>query len=164
MTTSRSRRTITALAVAGAAAVAAGTVGITVAVADSDATSAGSGQVHQQSQDAAAVSHAAAGNDQAGQNQPPKGARATVEVTPNPTAKRGQEVTITGSCGGGTGLKTVVGGLLANPSLVDVQIVDPGPDHYVAKAKLAENIGNGVGPVLVDCGGEAGVTLLVTHV
>jgi hypothetical protein len=25
-------------------------------------------------------------------------------------------------------------------------------------------IGNGVGPVFVDCGGEAGVTLLVTHV
>jgi hypothetical protein len=34
----------------------------------------------------------------------------------------------------------------------------------VAKATLARGLGNGVGPVFVDCGGEAGVTLLVTHV
>lgn len=159
MTTNRNHRTVTALAAAGAAAVAAGALGITVASADSTTTA--------ESTPAAftAVAHDAAGNSGAKpQNQPPKGARATVEVTPNPTAQRGQEVTISGNCGGGTGLKAVVGGLLANPSLVDVRIVDPGPDHYLAKAKLAQNIGNGVGPVLVDCGGEAGVTLLVTHV
>ncbi|QWF84006.1 hypothetical protein [Amycolatopsis sp. CA-230715] len=161
MSTNRNRRTVTALAAAGAAAVAAGALGITVASADS-ATTAGSTPVDQQN----AAAAKAAGHETQGtqRNQPPKGARATVEVTPNPTAQRGQEVTITGNCGGGTGLKAVVGGLLANPSLVDVQIVDPGPDHYVAKAKLAQNIGNGVGPVLVDCGGEAGVALLVTHV
>ncbi len=96
--------------------------------------------------------------------QPPKGARATVEVTPNPTTYRGQEVTITGSCGGGTGLKSVLGGFPEHPALENIRIVDAGPDHFVAKATVAQHIGNGVGPVFVDCGGEAGVTLLVTHV
>jgi len=96
--------------------------------------------------------------------QPPKGARATVEVTPNPTTHRGQEVTITGSCGGGTGLKSVLGGFPEHPALENIRILDAGPDRYVAKATVAQHIGNGVGPVFVDCGGEAGVTLLVTHV
>jgi hypothetical protein len=99
-----------------------------------------------------------------GHNKPPKGARATVRVSPNPTTERGQEVTITGDCGGGTGLKSVLGGFPDHPALVNIRIVDAGPDHFVAKANLAPNIGNGVGPVFVDCGGEAGVTLLVTHV
>ncbi|GLY37335.1 hypothetical protein Amsp01_033590 [Amycolatopsis sp. NBRC 101858] len=96
--------------------------------------------------------------------QPPQGARATVEVTPNPTTQRGQEVTITGSCGGGTGLKSVLGGFPEHPALENIRIVDAGPDRFVAKATVARHIGNGVGPVFVDCGGEAGVTLLVTHV
>ncbi|MGW4521808.1 hypothetical protein [Amycolatopsis sp. NPDC004378] len=100
----------------------------------------------------------------AGQQQPPKGARATVQVSPNPTTRRGEEVTITGGCGGGTGLKSVLGGFPEHPSLENIRIVDAGPAHFVAKATLAQHIGNGVGPVFVDCGGEAGVTLLVTHV
>jgi hypothetical protein len=97
-------------------------------------------------------------------NQPPEGARATVQVSPNPTTYRGEEVTITGSCGGGTGLKAVHGGFPERPALENVRIVDAGPDHFVAKATVSQHIGNGVGPVFVDCGGEAGVTLLVTHV
>jgi hypothetical protein len=97
-------------------------------------------------------------------NQPPKGARATVQVSPNPTTRRGQEVTITGNCGGGTGLKSVLGGFPDRPALENVRVLDAGPDRFVAKATVAEHIGNGVGPVFVDCGGEAGVTLLVTHV
>ncbi|MFJ7213932.1 hypothetical protein [Amycolatopsis sp. NPDC098790] len=96
--------------------------------------------------------------------QPPQGARATVEVTPNPTTHRGQEVTITGDCGGGTGLKSVLGGFPDRPALENIRILDAGPEHFVAKATVAQHIGNGVGPVFVDCGGEAGVTLLVTHV
>jgi hypothetical protein len=96
--------------------------------------------------------------------RPPKGARATVRVSPNPTTERGQEVTITGDCGGGTGLKSVLGGFPDNPALVNIRILKDDPDGFVAKANLAPTIGNGVGPVFVDCGGEAGVTLLVTHV
>lgn len=96
--------------------------------------------------------------------QPPKGARATVQVSPNPTTQRGQEVTITGNCGGGTGLKSVLGGFPDRPALENIRILKSGPDEFEAKATLSEHIGNGVGPVFVDCGGEAGVTLLVTHV
>ncbi|EOD64970.1 hypothetical protein [Amycolatopsis vancoresmycina] len=96
--------------------------------------------------------------------QPPKGARATVQVSPNPTTHRGQEVTITGNCGGGTGLKSVLGGFPEHPALENIRILETGPDRFVAKANVAGHIGNGVGPVFVDCGGEAGVTLLVTHV
>jgi hypothetical protein len=58
----------------------------------------------------------------------------------------------------------VLGGFPDNPALVNIRIVKAGPEHFVAKANLAPTIGNGVGPVFVDCGGEAGVTLLVTHV
>ncbi|MFI5611449.1 hypothetical protein [Amycolatopsis sp. NPDC051903] len=94
---------------------------------------------------------------------PPKGARAVVRVSPNPATAHGQEITITGNCGGGTGLKTVVGGLPGHPALADLTIVDPNPAHYRATARVSDRIGNGVGPVFVDCGGEAGVTLLVTH-
>ncbi|MFC0111293.1 hypothetical protein [Kibdelosporangium aridum] len=99
-----------------------------------------------------------------GQHKPPKGARATVRVTPNPTTERGQEVTITGDCGGGTGLKSILGGFPDKPALVNIRILKDDPNGFLAKANLAPNIGNGVGPVFVDCGGEAGVTLLVTHV
>ncbi|MER5394170.1 hypothetical protein [Saccharopolyspora sp. NPDC002686] len=94
----------------------------------------------------------------------PEGARAAVQVTPNPTTERGQEVTITGHCGGGTGLRAVVSGVDGRPVLEDVEIIESGPERFEARAKLRETVGNGVGPVLVDCGGEAGVTLLVTHV
>lgn len=97
-------------------------------------------------------------------DQAPKGARATVRVSPNPTAHRGEELTITGNCGGGTGLKSVLGGFPDRPVLENIRILETGPDHFVAKATLAAHVGNGVGPVFVDCGGEAGVTLLVTHV
>ncbi|MEO3805246.1 hypothetical protein [Nonomuraea sp. B1E8] len=97
--------------------------------------------------------------------KPPKGARAVVRVSPNPTTKRGQEVTITGHCGGGKGLKAVLAGLdRKHPVLQNIRIVEDNPKGFVAKATLAPKIGNGVGPVFVDCGGEAGVTLLVTHV
>ncbi|MGW0595248.1 hypothetical protein [Streptosporangium sp. NPDC002607] len=97
--------------------------------------------------------------------KPPKGARAVVQVSPNPTAKRGEELTITGHCGGGKGLKAVVSGAYGGvPSLENIRIIDDNPKKFVAKATLSRKIGNGVGPVFVDCGGEAGVTLLVTHV
>lgn len=97
--------------------------------------------------------------------KPPKGARAVVQVSPNPTTRRGQEVTITGHCGGGKGLKAVLGGIdRERPTLQNIRIIDDNPKGFVAKATLARNIGNGVGPVFVDCGGEVGVTLLVTHV
>ncbi|MFI7538596.1 hypothetical protein [Streptosporangium sp. NPDC049376] len=97
--------------------------------------------------------------------KPPKGARAVVQVSPNPTTERGQEVTITGHCGGGKGLKAVIAGIdLKNPVLQNIRIVKDDPKGFVAKATLSPKIGNGVGPVFVDCGGEAGVTLLVTHV
>ncbi|AQZ60662.1 unnamed protein product [[Actinomadura] parvosata subsp. kistnae] len=97
--------------------------------------------------------------------KPPKGARAVVQVSPNPTARRGQEVTITGHCGGGKGLKAVLAGLdREHPVLENIRIVRDDPKRFEAKATLSPRIGNGVGPVFVDCGGEAGVTLLVTHV
>ncbi len=97
--------------------------------------------------------------------KPPKGARAVVQVSPNPTTRRGQEVTITGHCGGGKGLKAVLAGVdRKNPVLKDIRIIDDNPKGFVAKATLSPKVGNGVGPVFVDCGGEAGVTLLVTHV
>ncbi|SEN42160.1 hypothetical protein [Nonomuraea pusilla] len=54
--------------------------------------------------------------------------------------------------------------MTGKPVLVNVRIIDDNPKRFVAKATLAPEVGNGVGPVLVDCGGEAGVTLLVTHV
>ncbi|MFD8528470.1 hypothetical protein ACFV0L_13755 [Streptosporangium canum] len=96
--------------------------------------------------------------------RPPKGARAVVQVSPNPTAKRGEEVTITGHCGGGRKLNAVLSGFGGRPVLKNVRIIDDNPDGFVAKATLSREIGNGVGPVFVDCGGEAGVILLVTHV
>ncbi|OUC99062.1 hypothetical protein [Streptosporangium minutum] len=96
--------------------------------------------------------------------RPPKGARAVVQVSPNPTARRGEEVTITGHCGGGKKLNAVFSGFSGRPVLKNIRIIDDNPDGFVAKATLSREIGNGVGPVFVDCGGEAGVTLLVTHV
>ncbi|MFI7053510.1 hypothetical protein ACIBLB_15755 [Streptosporangium canum] len=96
--------------------------------------------------------------------RPPKGARAVVQVSPNPTARRGEEVTITGHCGGGRKLNAVLSGFGGRPVLKNIRIIDDNPDGFVAKAILSREIGNGVGPVFVDCGGEAGVTLLVTHV
>lgn len=95
---------------------------------------------------------------------PPRGARAVVHVTPNPVTEPNQEVTITGDCGGGTGLRNVHAGLTENPALVDVTIVDAGPDRFEAKARLRDGIGHGAGPVVVDCGGELGSTILVTRV
>ncbi|MFI7613673.1 hypothetical protein ACIBP6_20825 [Nonomuraea terrae] len=97
--------------------------------------------------------------------KPPKGARAVVQVSPNPTTRRGQEVTITGNCGGGEQLQAVIAGIdRKNPVLRNIRIVDADPQRFVAKATLSPTIGNGVGPVFVSCGDEAGVTLLVTHV
>lgn len=95
------------------------------------------------------------------QESAPKGARAVVQVTPNPTTERNQEVTITGQCGGGTGLRAITSG--ANEVLEDIRIISSGPDEFEATARLRDGVGNGVGPVFVDCGGEVGVTLLVTH-
>src|SRR3954469_3548394 len=97
-------------------------------------------------------------------HQPPDGARAVVTVTPNPTTERGQWVVITGHCGGGTRLRPVIGGFPEHPMLTDIEIVDPDPAGFLARARLAGFVGNGAGPVFVDCGGQAGVTLLVTHV
>ncbi|MEU1393384.1 MULTISPECIES: hypothetical protein [unclassified Nonomuraea] len=97
--------------------------------------------------------------------KPPKGARAVVQISPNPTTKRSEEVTITGHCGGGKGLRAVLAGLdRQHPVLQNIRIIKDDPKGFVAKATLSPKIGNGVGPVFVDCGGEAGVTLLVTHV
>jgi hypothetical protein len=94
----------------------------------------------------------------------PKGARAVVQVTPNPTTERNQEVTITGHPGGGEGLRSIISGINDRPVLEDIRIINSGPDGFEAKARLRDGVGNGVGPVFVDCGGELGVTLLVTHV
>ncbi|MFG1969767.1 hypothetical protein ACGFJC_10645 [Nonomuraea fuscirosea] len=106
-----------------------------------------------------------AGTAEVAAPKPPKGARAVVQVSPNPTTRRGQKVTITGHCGGGKGLKAVLAGVdRKHPVLRDIRIVKDDAKGFVAKATLAPEIGNGVGPVFVDCGGEAGVTLLVTHV
>ncbi|MGC7094676.1 hypothetical protein ACPZ19_08435 [Amycolatopsis lurida] len=95
---------------------------------------------------------------------PPKGARAVVKVTPNPTTERGQEVTITGNCGGGEKLRAVHSGFNGKPVLEHIRILSEDPNGFEAKATVSQTVGNGVGPVFVDCGGEAGVTLLVTHV
>ncbi|GGP68617.1 hypothetical protein GCM10010185_46870 [Saccharothrix coeruleofusca] len=95
---------------------------------------------------------------------PPKGARAVVRVSPNPTTERRQRVTITGDCGGGTGLRAITSGVGGRPVLEDITIVEAGPDRFEATARLREGLGNGVGPVFAHCGGEVGVTLLVTHV
>ncbi|MEB3367289.1 hypothetical protein [Saccharopolyspora mangrovi] len=95
---------------------------------------------------------------------PPRGGRAVVQVTPNPVTEPNQEVTITGHCGGGTGLQAVYAGLTENQVLEDVTIIDAGPDRFEAKAKLRHGIGHGAGPVVVDCGGELGSTILVTRV
>ncbi|GAA2299786.1 hypothetical protein GCM10010149_55960 [Nonomuraea roseoviolacea subsp. roseoviolacea] len=96
--------------------------------------------------------------------KPPKGARAVVQVSPNPTTRRGQEITITGNCGGGQKLKEVIGGVTQRPVLTNIRIIDDNPEGFVAKATLAREVGNGVGPIMVSCGDEMGVTLLVTHV
>jgi hypothetical protein len=98
------------------------------------------------------------------QENAPKGARAVVQVTPNPTTERNQEVTITGHCGGGAGLRAIISGVNEKPVLEDIRIISSGPDDFEATARLRDGVGNGVGPVFVDCGGEVGVTLLVTHV
>lgn len=98
------------------------------------------------------------------EEKPPKGARAVVRVSPNPTTQRGQEVTITGDCAGGTGLRKIISGVDGRPVLEDVVIHEAGPGSFRATARLRETIGNGVGPVFADCGSEVGVTLLVTHV
>ncbi|GAB2686362.1 hypothetical protein GCM10027271_56290 [Saccharopolyspora gloriosae] len=95
---------------------------------------------------------------------PPKGARAVVNVSPNPTTERGQEVTLTGHCGGGKELRGFISEVGGKPVLENIEIVDSDPNGFEAKATLREEIGNGVGPVFVDCGDELGVTLLVTHV
>ncbi|WP_020660268.1 hypothetical protein [Amycolatopsis benzoatilytica] len=139
---------------AAAAVIAGGTLGIAAASA-SPAVPAVS---------AVSAASATAGTPAglAATPKPPAGARAVVKVAPNP-ATPGGEVTITGNCGGGKGLKAVLGGFPDNPALTDVQIVDAGPDKFEAKAKVSPTIGDGVGPVLVDCDGEAGVTLMVTH-
>ncbi|MEU6719043.1 hypothetical protein ABZ897_46905 [Nonomuraea sp. NPDC046802] len=112
----------------------------------------------------ATTSSASATNAGASAKLPPKGARAVVEVSPNPTAKRGEKLTITGHCGGGTGLKAVIGGIQDKSILEEVRILDDNPKRFKATATLRSTIGNGVGPIFVNCGGEMGVTLLVTHV
>ncbi|MEC3980717.1 hypothetical protein [Amycolatopsis sp. H20-H5] len=122
----------------------------------------GAGSASANTQGIQATGSSVTGTDQGGLL--PKGARAHVEVGPNPTLNRGEEVTITGNCGGGTGLKAVYGGSPEHSILENPRILKADPHGFVAKATLAPNVGNGVGPILVDCGGEAGVTLLVTHV
>ncbi|MBB1159277.1 hypothetical protein [Amycolatopsis dendrobii] len=133
-----------------AAAIAGGTIGV-AAAATGDRPAA-----------PAAAPVAAAAAQPPAAEQPPEGARATVKVDPNPAAPGG-DVTITGNCGGGKGLKKVIGGYPGHQVLKEVKIVDANPDAFKATAKLTTKIGNGVGPVMVDCDGEAGVTLLVTH-
>lgn len=97
-------------------------------------------------------------------DQPPKGARAVVRVSPNPTTQRGQEITLTGNCGGGERLVEVFSGFNGRPVLENIRILNDDPNGFAAKANLVQEIGNGVGPIFVSCGDEVGVTLLVTHV
>ncbi|WP_214318233.1 hypothetical protein [Nonomuraea sediminis] len=40
--------------------------------------------------------------------EPPRGARAVVQVSPNPTTRSGQEITITGDCDGEAGVVLLV--------------------------------------------------------
>lgn len=94
---------------------------------------------------------------------PPKGARAVVHVSPNPTTEPRQEITITGHCVDGAGLKMVLGGFPENPIFENIKIVNADPKGFLATANLRDGIGHGAGPVFVDCGQELGVTLLVTH-
>ncbi|WP_409464129.1 hypothetical protein [Amycolatopsis sp. GA6-003] len=129
-----------------AAAIAAGTIGVaTAATGDRQAPPA-----------------VAAAMAQPPAEQPPEGARATVKADPNPAAPGG-DVTLTGNCGGGKGLKKVIGGYPGHQVLKDVKIVDANPEAFKATAKLTTKAGDGAAPVMVDCDGEAGVTLLVTH-
>ncbi|WP_051166245.1 hypothetical protein [Amycolatopsis orientalis] len=130
-----------------AAVIAGGTIGVAAAATG---------------EHPAAPAPAAAAVAQPPAEQPPEGARAVVKVDPNPAAPGG-DVTITGNCGGGKGLKKVIGGYPGHQVLKDVKIVDANPEAFKATAKLTTKIGDGVGPVMVDCDGEAGVTLLVTH-
>ena len=122
--------------VAAAVLITGGVIGVSSASAANSASTAGEQSMTE------------------GHNKPPKGARATVRVSPNPTTEREQEVTITGDCGGGTGLKSVLGGFPDNPALVNIRILRDDPHGFVAKANLAPHIGNGVGPVFVP---DAGV-------
>lgn len=101
-------------------------------------------------------------NEQQGNTETPDGARAVVEVAPNPTTERNQEVTITGHWGGGSGLRTVHAGLGEHSILEDVRIISSGPERFEAKARLRDGVGYGAGPIVVDCGGQLGVTILVT--
>ncbi|WP_116199333.1 hypothetical protein [Amycolatopsis circi] len=136
-------------AAAAAAVIAGGTIGVAAAATGEHPAAP-----------VAATALAAAQPPAA--EQPPEGARAIVKVDPNPAAPGG-EITITGNCGGGKGLKKVIGGFPGHQILKDVKIVDANPEAFKATAKLTTKVGNGVGPVMVDCDGEAGVTLLVTH-
>ncbi|ATY12838.1 hypothetical protein CU254_22070 [Amycolatopsis sp. AA4] len=137
-----------------AAVVAGGTIGVAAA-------SPGAHPAPPASVGAAAGAGAGVAQPPAAE-QPPEGARATVKVDPNPAAPGG-DVTITGDCGGGKGLKKVIGGYPGHQILKDVKIVDANPESFKATALLTTKIGDGVGPVMVDCDGESGVTLLVTH-
>lgn len=87
-----------------------------------------------------------------------------IRVTPNP-ATPGQEVTITGHCGPG-GKIEYIGNRPGQTYPFDrgVRIVDENPNGFVAVGQIAENLGNGAGPVVVDCGARTAETLLVTHV
>ncbi|GAA1026998.1 hypothetical protein GCM10009565_47220 [Amycolatopsis albidoflavus] len=134
-----------------AAAIAGGTIGVAAAATGDHPASPVA---------AAAVPAAVAAQPPA--EQPPEGARATVKIDPNPAAPGG-DITLTGNCGGGKGLKKVIGGFPDHQILKDVKIVDANPEAFKATAKVTTKVGNGVGPVMVDCDGEAGVTLLVTH-
>ncbi|MBV8933598.1 MAG: hypothetical protein JOZ47_10310 [Kutzneria sp.] len=91
-------------------------------------------------------------------------AGARIQVTPNPVAP-GQEITITGSCGGGPRV-AYIGNAPGHPYPLDgaVRIVKDDPDGFVAKARVAANLGDGAGPVVVDCVTTRAETILVTHV
>jgi hypothetical protein len=98
------------------------------------------------------------------QHQLPDGARAQVQISPNPATVSGGQVTITGHCGGGTHLKAIISDLGRDePVLENVCIVNDDPEGFEATATVSRKIGHGIGPIFVDCGGQLGVTLLVTH-
>lgn len=83
----------------------------------------------------------------------------TIDVVPNP-AHPGDEVTITGQCGGAGEVKSIFTPN-GKPFAGAAQIVNPNPNGFVARAKIDERIGSGAGPVYVDCGSDYGETMLV---
>lgn len=76
---------------------------------------------------------------------------AAIKVSPNP-AKSGQEVTITGHCKDG-GEVASIGNLNDHKYPFDqgVKLVNDDPTGFEAKARVADGLGYGAGPVILEC-------------